>query len=151
MTGHMSSDDFRRHGKALVDWIADHWDGLDDGAVLPDVEPGDIVRSLPERAPEQGEDFASVMADLDRVVVPGLTRWQAPGWFAYFPANASFPAILGELVSAGLAQQGMLWQTSPATTELEMVVLDWLVDLLGLPPSWRMSMVSPPGRNGPAG
>jgi aromatic-L-amino-acid/L-tryptophan decarboxylase len=137
MDRHMSADEFRRHGKELIDWIADYWEGVGTRPILPAVQPGDIRAMLPEHAPEHSEDFGEVLADLDRVVMPGLTHWQSPGWFAYFPANASFPAILGELAAAGLAQQGMLWATSPATTEIESAVLDWLVDLMGLPDSWK--------------
>lgn len=133
----MRPDEFRRHGYALVDWIADYWATVDDRNVLPDVAPGDIRRRLPPTAPEQPEPFEEVLADLDRVVMDGLTHWQSPGWFAFFPANASFPSILGELASAGLGQQGMLWSTSPACTEIESQVLDWLVDLLGLPQDWK--------------
>jgi aromatic-L-amino-acid/L-tryptophan decarboxylase len=134
---HMSVDDFRRHGKQLVDWIADYWRDVESLPILPQVSPGDLLAALPEAAPEAPEPFEAVIADLDRIVRPGLTHWQSPGWFAFFPANASFPSILGELVAAGLAQQGMLWSTSPATTEVESRVLDWMVDLLGLPEEWR--------------
>ncbi len=133
----MTADEFRRHGKALVDWIADHWETLDERPIRPAVTPGQVRDALPDAAPERPEPFSDVLADLDRVVVPGLTGWQAPGWFAYFPAMASFPAILGELAAAGLAQQGMLWSTSPATTEVESHVLDWLVDLMGVPQTWK--------------
>lgn len=134
---HMSSDDFRRHGHELIDWIADYWETVEDRRILPDVKPGEIRTRLPEVAPEQPEKFSEVLYDLDEVVMDGLTHWQSPGWFGYFPANASFPSILGELASAGLGQQGMLWSTSPASTEIESRVLDWLVDLLGLPPEWK--------------
>jgi aromatic-L-amino-acid decarboxylase len=130
---HMSPEEFRTHGHRMVDWVADYWESLDSRPVLSDVSPGDIRAMLPDHAPERPEPFESVMDDLDRVVAAGLTHWQAPGWFAYFPANASFPSILGELAAAGLGQQGMLWATSPAATEIEAQVLDWLVDLLGLP------------------
>lgn len=133
----MTSQDFREYGKQLIDWIADYYDSLEDRDIMPPVAPGDIRAMLPGTAPEQGEPFEEVLADLDRVVMPGITQWQAPGWFGYFPANASFPAILGELASAGLAQQGMMWGTSPATTEVEAHVLDWLVDLLGVPQDWK--------------
>ena len=133
----MTPDEFRRHGKEVIDWIANYWEAVESAPILPDVAPGDIRSRLPEHAPEQPEPFGSILADLDDVVLPGTTHWQSPGWFAYFPANVSFPAILGELVSAGLGQQGMLWQTSPATTEIESHVLDWLVDLMALPAAWK--------------
>ena len=133
----MSADDFRRHGRELIDWIADYWESVEDFPIVPDIEPGAIRERMPDQAPEQPEPFEQVLGDLDRVVMDGLTHWQSPGWFAYFPANASFPSILGELASAGLGQQGMLWSTSPASTEVESRVLDWLVDLLGLPATWK--------------
>ncbi len=124
---------FRREGRAVIDWIADYWQSLDARPVLSQVEPGWVAAQLPRRAPQTSEPLASVLADLDRVVVPGLTHWQHPSFFAYFPANASAPSILGEILSAGLGVQGMLWATSPACTELEAVAVDWLRDLLGLP------------------
>jgi aromatic-L-amino-acid decarboxylase len=130
---HMSPDDFRRHGHAVVDWLADYLASVEDRPVTPHVAPGVIRALLPDTAPETPEPFEAILADLDRVVMPGLVHWQSPGWFGYFPANGSGPGILGDLVSTGLGQQGMLWSTSPACTELETVVLDWLVDLLGLP------------------
>jgi aromatic-L-amino-acid decarboxylase len=132
----MSPEEFREHGHRLIDWVADYWDSLEDRRIVPDVQPGDIRARLPEHAPEQAEPFSRVLDDLDDVVMDGLTHWQAPGWFAYFPANASLPSVLGELAAAGLGQQGMLWATSPAATEIEAHVLDWLVELLGLPPAW---------------
>ena len=124
---------FRRNAYALVDWIADYLAGLDDRPVREPAGPGDVRAKLPDLAPEQPESFQAVLADLDRVVVPGLTHWQHPGWFAYFPAQSSPPSILGELAAAGMGVQGMLWSTSPAATEIESHVLDWLVDLLGVP------------------
>ena len=133
----MDSAEFRRYGYQVIDWLAEYWDSLPERRIIPEVAPGDIRARLPERAPEQPEPFERVLDDLDAVVMDGLTHWQAPGWFAYFPANASLPSVLGELVSAGLGQQGMLWATSPAATELEQHVLDWLVDLLALPETWK--------------
>ena len=137
MTDHMSPEEFRKHGYAVVDWVARYLETVEDLPVLPSVEPGEIAAMLPDQAPERPEDFDALLGDLDRVVMPGVTNWQSPNWFAYFPANASPPAILAELAAAGLGQQGMLWSTSPATTEIEMKVVDWLVGLLGLPDGWR--------------
>ena len=104
---------------------------------MPAVQPGDVRAMLPVAAPEQGEGWDAIVADLDRIVVPGTTHWQHPGWYAYFPANGSGPSILGELVAAGLGVQGMLWSTGPVCTELETHVIDWLVDLLALPSHFR--------------
>lgn len=134
---HLSHDDLRRHGHALVDWIADYLERIETLPVSSRVEPGDVRAALPPSPPEHPEPFESVLADIDRVIVPGLTHWQSPDWFAYFPANSSGPSILGELLSAGLGVQGMLWATSPACTELETHVLDWMVELLGLPDRFR--------------
>ena len=120
-----------------MDWVADYWATLEQRPVTPAVAPGDLTARLPATPPEQGEPVEAVLADLDRIVAPGLTHWQHPGFFGYFPANTSGPSVLGDLVSAGLGVQGMLWATSPACTELETVVLDWLADLLALPAHFR--------------
>jgi aromatic-L-amino-acid decarboxylase len=134
---HMSSQDFRRHGYALIDWIANYWEEVENMPVLSDVSPGEIRSQLPDTAPEAPEPFESILSDLDNIVLPGITHWQNPNWFAYFPANSSPPSVLAELVSAGLGVQGMLWSTSPAVTEIETQVMDWLVDLLDLPQPWK--------------
>lgn len=134
---HMTPDEFRRHGHEVVEWVASYMERVGSLPIASGVAPGEIRALLPGAAPEDPEPFAALLADLDRVVLPGITHWQSPGWFAYFPANASPPSMLAELVSAGLGAQGMLWATSPALTEIEGVVLDWLVDLLGLPVSWK--------------
>lgn len=133
----MSPEEFRQHGHAMVDWIAEHWSTLDERPVLPTVAPGEVRAALPDHAPEAPESFADVLADLDRVIVPGTAGWQAPGWLAYFPSNTTFASMLGDLAAAGLGQVGLLWATSPALTELESHVLDWLVDLLGMPTAFR--------------
>jgi aromatic-L-amino-acid/L-tryptophan decarboxylase len=135
----VTAKDLRFDGAAALEWVASYLEALESYPVSPSVAPGEIAATLPSHPPEEPEPFASILADLDRVVVPGITHWQAPGFFAYFPASSSPPAILGELISAGLAVNGMLWATSPACTELEMVVLDWLVELLGLPEHFRFA------------
>jgi len=130
---HQTPEEFRALGHRVVDWIADYWAGLDERPVLSQVRPGEIAAALPQRAPEEPEPFDAVLTDLDRVLLPGITHWQHPRFFAYFPANSSPAAILGDLLSSGLGAQGMLWATSPAVTELEQVVLDQLRLALGLP------------------
>jgi aromatic-L-amino-acid/L-tryptophan decarboxylase len=129
----MNSSDFRTHGYALIDWIAEYLDHPERYPVLPRVAPGDVRAALPRQAPEQGEPFADIFSDFERVLVPALTHWNHPGFFAYFAISSVEPAILAELLSAALNQQAMLWRTSPAATELEAVTLDWLRQLLGLP------------------
>ncbi len=136
---HMTPEEFRRHGREVVDWVADYMERVGDLPIKSSVAPGEIQALLPDAAPEDPEDFDALLADLDDVVLPGITHWQAPGWFAYFSANASGPSILAELASAGIGAQGMLWATSPAVTEIESRVLDWLVDFLGLPEPWKIS------------
>ncbi len=135
----MTPEEFRKQGYALVDWITDYLEGIERHPVSPRVEPGWVRAQLPQHPPSEPEAFDQVLADLDRVIVPGLTHWQHPSFFAYFPANTSYPAILGELAAAGLGVNGMLWATSPACTELETLMMDWMVELLGLPDRFRSS------------
>jgi aromatic-L-amino-acid/L-tryptophan decarboxylase len=134
---HMTADDFRRHGHAVIDWIADYHERIESYPVLSPVEPGRVRASLPAHAPSQGEPFPTILADIESIILPGITHWQSPNFYAYFPCNVSGPAILGDLVSSGLGVQGMLWATSPACTELETQVLDWLVEALDLPEKFR--------------
>src|SRR5271166_4400135 len=129
----MTPEQFRQYGRAVVDWIADYYERIESLPVLSQVRPGEIRRSLPDNPPPKGEAFELLLKDIDQVILPGVTHWQSPNFFAYFPANASGPAILGDLLSSALGVQGMLWATSPACTELETHVLDWLVPMLGLP------------------
>jgi len=129
----MDPDEFRRWGHAVVDWLADYQRRVEGLPVRSPAEPGAIREALPEAAPEHGEPFDAILADVERIVLPGITHWQSPNFFAYFPANVSGPSILGDLLASGLGVQGMLWSTSPACTELETHVLDWLVEMLGLP------------------
>ena len=129
----MNAEQFRLHAHALVDWMADYFDRVGERPIVPSVLPGDIRRGLPARAPETGEPFERIAADFERLILPGMTHWNHPGWFAYFPANNSPPSVIAEMLTATLGAQCMSWQTSPAATELEQVVMDWLRALLGLP------------------
>lgn len=129
----VTPEEFRTAGHQLVDWIAGYLEGVEQHPVSPPVQPGDIAALVPTHPPTEVEPWDAVLADLDRVVLPGITHWQHPAFFAYFPANSSYSSILGELVSAGLGVNGMLWATSPAATELETVVVAWMAELLGLP------------------
>ena len=130
-------EDFRRYGKEMIDWIADYYENVGRYPVLSTLEPGEVGASLADAVPVQGEDFTEIIRDIEDKVLPGITHWQSPHFHAYFPANTSGPAILGDLLCAGLGVQGMLWSTSPACTEIETRVLDWLADLLGLPDKYR--------------
>ena len=130
---HMSPDEFRKQGYAMIDWIADYWGRVETMPVLSQVKPNDLFNALPATVPQQSEDISAVMQDVEKLILPGITHWQSPNFFAYFPTGASGPSILGDMLSSGLGVQGMLWSTSPACTELEMKMVDWLVHLLGLP------------------
>ena len=134
----MTPEEFRAAGHALIDWISDYMETVEQHPVLSQVKPGDIAALLPTSPPSAPEPFSDVLADLDRVIVPGLTHWQHPSFFAYFPANSSYSAILGDLASTGVGVNGMLWATSPAATEVETVVIDWLAQLLDLPARFRV-------------
>ncbi|MCP4757326.1 MAG: aminotransferase class V-fold PLP-dependent enzyme [Proteobacteria bacterium] len=133
----MTPEEFRRHGRAVVDWIADYYENIESYPVLSQVRPGEIRSALPAQPPMKNEAFEEILKDVEKLILPGITHWQSPNFFAYFPANASGPAILGELLSAGFGVQGMLWSTSPACTELETHVLDWMVDMMGLPEKFK--------------
>jgi aromatic-L-amino-acid decarboxylase len=136
---HMTPDEFRRYGHAVVDWIADYHSRIESLPVQSRVEPGQIRASLPAHSPTKGEPFEAMLGDVEKLILPGITHWQSPNFFAYFPCNASGPAILGDLLSSGLGVQGMLWATSPACTELETHVLDWLAEMLALPRKFSSS------------
>ena len=130
---HMTIDEFKNNGYKVIDWIADYYKNVDSFPVLSQAAPGDIREQLPDHPPEDGETFEAVLADMNEKILPGITHWQSPNFFAFFPCNSTGPAILGDMLSTGLGVQGMLWATSPACTELETHVLDWLVDMLDLP------------------
>jgi len=134
--GDMSPDEFRRAGYLAVDWVADYLASVEDYPVLARTEPGAIRRLLPASPPKTPESLESMLADLTSVIVPGITHWNHPAFFAYFAITGSGPGILGELLTAALNVNGMLWKTSPAATELEGVALDWLRQMVGLPDRW---------------
>jgi aromatic-L-amino-acid/L-tryptophan decarboxylase len=135
--GDMDSASFRAAGHRLIDWAADYLAQGERYPVLAGVEPGQIRSSLPASAPEHGESMESILHDFERLLVPGLTHWNHPGFLAYFASSGSGPGVLAELLTAALNQQAMLWQTSPAPTELEEVVLTWLRQLLVLPDTFE--------------
>ena len=134
---HLSPDEFRKYGKQLIDWIANYYENIEKYPVLSQAKPGEIKDKLPLSPPEQGESFEQIIDDVNTVIMPGITHWQSPNFYAYFPANSSGPSILGDLLSSGLGVQGMLWATSPACTELETRVLDWLAEILQLPEQFK--------------
>lgn len=132
--GDMNKEDFRRFGHEFVDWIADYFDKIEDLPVLAAIEPGDLKAKLPAAPPQHGESMDQILGDLDRLIVPALTHWSHPSFFAYFATSTSAPGIFGELLTAAFDNKAMLWRTSPASTELEEVTLDWLRQMMGLDP-----------------
>lgn len=130
--GDMSKEDFRRFGHELIDWVADYLDQVEDLPVMSQIEPGDLKAQLPVAPPQKGEAMEQIIADVDRLIVPALTHWSHPSFFAYFATSTSAPGIFGELLSAAFDNKAMLWRTSPASTELEEVTLDWLRQMMGL-------------------
>jgi len=135
----MTANEFRKQGKALVDWIADYYEKIETYPVLSQARPGQVRAALPPSPPQTGEPFEAMLRDVDKLIVPAITHWQSPNFYGYFPCNASFPSILGDLLSSGLGVQGMLWATSPACTELETHVLDWVAQMLALPKAFFSS------------
>lgn len=135
--GDMQTDELREQGRAAVDWVADYLASIADRPVLSKVDPGDIAARLPATPPSEGEPMSDILDDIDRVVMPGITHWNHPRFFAYFAITGAGPGIIGELISAAMNVNGMLWRTSPAATELEQVTLGWLRQMLGLPESFR--------------
>lgn len=129
----MDKKNFRRFGYEFVDWVADYFENVEKYPVRAQVKPGDIKKSLPSAPPARGEDMEKIFQDFREIIIPGITHWQHPGWFAYFPSNNSPASVLAELLTAGIGAQCMVWQTSPAAEELEDVALDWLRQMIGLP------------------
>jgi len=133
---HWDREELRRRGHQAIDWVVDYLASIEERSVLSRVEPGEVAESLPKQPPQQGESFDQIFTDLDQLVMPGITHWQHPSWFAFFNSNTSGPSMVADIISSGLAVQGMLWQTSPACTEVETRMMDWLVEMLDLPESF---------------
>src|SRR3989440_5439503 len=127
----------REDGAAALEWVARYLERVPELPVLAQVEPGDVRRSLPPSPPDRGEPFSAVLRDLDELLLPGITHWQHPRFFAYFANTASEPGILAELLAAALNSVAIVWRAAPASTELELLTLDWLAQLLGLPAGWH--------------
>ncbi len=132
----MTHSEFRAHAHQLADWMADYFEQIAAYPVKPDLSPGDIKAQLPASPPQQGEPFEAMMSDFERIILPGMTHWQHPQFFAYFPASRSAPSVLAEMLTAAMGAQCMIWQTSPAAEELEERVMEWLREMLGLPAGW---------------
>jgi len=133
----INNDEFRKHAHDIVDWLADYYNEIESYPVKPDVKPGEIRNKLPDLPPGHSEDIDEIMKDFKDTVLPGMTHWQSPSYFAYFPANSSYPSLLAEMLTAGLAAQCMIWDTSPAAAELEEQMMEWLKMMTGLPESWE--------------
>ncbi|HVF48969.1 MAG TPA: aminotransferase class I/II-fold pyridoxal phosphate-dependent enzyme [Pyrinomonadaceae bacterium] len=135
--GDMGAEDFRRFGHEIIDWVSDYLAHMERYPVLAQVEPGDLRAQLPPQPPAEGEPMGEILKDVERLIVPALTHWNHPAFFAYFSVSASAPGIFGELLTAAFNVNGMLWRTSPASTELEDVTLSWLREMMGLPANFE--------------
>lgn len=133
----MNNKEFRQYAHQMVDWMADYFENIEEYPVKAQVQPKEVYNQLPEQAPLKGEEMSVIFKDFQDIILPGITHWQHPNFFAYFPANTSFPSILGEMLTATLGAQCMIWDTSPAAAELEERVMNWLRDLMGIPSSFE--------------
>ena len=132
----MNAKEFRKHGHQVIDWVADYLENIEQYPVKSQVNPGDIAATLPRLPPEQGEPFEQLLSDVEEKILPGITHWQHPNFHAYFNANGSYASILAELITAAIGAQCMIWETSPAAAELEERVMEWLINMTGLPQNW---------------
>ncbi|NLN31680.1 MAG: aspartate aminotransferase family protein, partial [Bacteroidales bacterium] len=133
----MKPGEFRKHAHELVEWIADYLENKEKLAVKSQVKPGEIFSRLPDGPPPEAEAFEKIQKDFEEIIMPGMTHWQSPNFFAYFPANSSPPSVLAEMITATLGAQCMIWDTSPAAAELEEKMMIWLRDLIGLPDNFE--------------
>lgn len=129
----MDADALVSSGAMMLQFVAEYWRSIEKRPVVANVQPGYLRELLPAQAPEQGESFSSILNDLESTIMPGVTHWHSPNFFAYFPTAVSYPAICGDILSAGIACIGFSWIASPACTELEAIVMDWLAKAIGLP------------------
>ena len=132
----MTPEEFRKYGHQLIDWVADYRTRIADLPVMAQTKPGEIRAKLPSKPPDAPESFAEIFKDLDRIIMPGLSHWQHPRFFGYFPSNGSLASVLGDYLSTGLGVLGLSWQSSPALTEVEEVATDWMRQMLGLSDAW---------------
>lgn len=133
----MDINEFKKQAHELVDWMAGYFENIEDYPVRSKLSPGDILKKLPKSPPNEGEEFSNIMKDFNDIIIPGISHWQSPNFFAYFPANSSYPSVLAEMLTATLGVQGMIWETSPAAAELEEMVMNWLKKMTGLPAGWH--------------
>ena len=134
--GDMPAEEFRKYGHEVVEWIANYLDNIETYPVLPDMKPGEIKAKLPQHAPQNCDSIENMLADVDKIITPGVTHWQHPNFMAYFNSTSSGPGILAELLTAALGANGMLWKTSPAFTELERAMMNWFRQMVGLPENY---------------
>src|SRR6185437_11463179 len=128
----MTPEEFRAAGHQLIDWLADYHATIEARPVMARTAPGEVRAQLPASPPDQPEPFAAILADMDRIIMPGTTHWQHPNFFAYFPSNADLSSVLGDFASTGIGALGLSWQSNPALTEVEEAVADWVRQLMGL-------------------
>jgi len=137
---HMTTSEFRKQGYKVIDWLADYYENIESYPVLSQVSPGEIRSNLPDSPPVKGRNYDEILSDMD-TMMPGMTHWQHPNFHAFFPAGSSGPAILADMIATGTGIVGMLWETSPSCTEVETHVLDWLVDMLGMPSKFKSNEI----------
>lgn len=138
----INPSEFREWGHKMVDWISDYYENIQEYPVKSQVAPGDIFKQIPDSAPSSGESMDDIWNDFQKIILPGITHWQHPGFMAYFPANTSYPSLLAEMLTSALGAQCMIWDTSPAAAELEEKMMKWLGGLIGIPDSWEGSIQS---------
>ena len=132
----MKIEDFKKHSHQLVDWMCKYLENIEKYPVKSNVKPGEIYDSLPKKPPFKGKSFDKIFEDFNDKIMPGITHWQSPNFYAFFPANNSYPSILAEMLISTIGAQCMMWETSPSATELEQKVTEWIRDAIGIPSSW---------------